>query len=140
MATGPVDKEPSEVARLFKEAQILNTITHKCFFTDTGSRTRLSALLDVYTTLSDASKAQQNLQLLPWERQERFDAMLEDLSLKLASLPRAKKSRGRLDSEGIRDVLAEGDEEDKEARWPNLCRHQMSPNMVSLMWTVVIWD
>ena len=106
-------------------------------FTDANFRTRLSALLDLYTTLSGASKVLQDLQMLPWERQKSYDSMLDDLKLKRDSLPRSRNPKARLDAADIRDVLAQGDEEDVQERWPNLSRHKLSSAQVSLTSIIV---
>ena len=82
----------------------------------------MAALLDVYTALSDASKAQQNLQLLPWERLKLRNGLLEDLRSKHLSLPRARRP-GEVSSAQIQELLAEKDPEDAPTYWPNLARH-----------------
>ena len=84
---------------------------------------RVSALLDLYTTLSEASKAQQNLQLLPWERLELHHHLLEELGLKQRSLPRVRKA-GAVTPGDIQELLAEVDPDDMPNHWPNLSEHK----------------
>ena len=75
---------------------------------------RLAALLDLYTVLGDTSCSLQNLQQLPWERQETFRKMVEKFRLKGRTLPSSRHRNGStvLREDEFEAALLEGDEDD----------------------------
>lgn len=85
-------------------------------------RLRVAALLDIYAVLSDLSKGLQNIQKLPWERQEQLKVSVDQLkqmkqSLPKCSLPGSKQLR---DPAEIRRALEDCTPEEFAESWPNL--------------------
>lgn len=93
---------------------------------DQSFRVRVAALLDLYTVLGRTSRCLQDLQQLPWERQEHTKKLLEELDSMTHALPSPAPAASRtapLDSAGILSELQRADPEEMAERWPSLARY-----------------
>ena len=83
-------------------------------------------LLDLYNILGQLSKHLQNLQKLPWERQQLYeDAVkkLEQMAGTLAASASTRRGSTVLSSSDIADMLREEDPTELKSCWPNLLKH-----------------
>ena len=110
---------------------------------DRTFRVRTAALLDLYEVLGRTSRCLQDLQQLPWERQERVRALLEELRVMTDALtPSAPaSSRARLDSSAIwRELQRRDDPEEMAEHWPTLAKYasDITGTLVSLNRTQIM--
>ena len=103
---------------------------------DPAFRLRIFALLDLYTVLGLASRHLQDVQQLPWERQARYQELLDKLRRMNGTLP----SEGRVPSvlrtpEDIQRAVQEiEDPAEMVELWPNLGKHtaDLNTNLVRI--------
>ena len=93
---------------------------------DATFRRRVAALLDLYNVVGGLSKDLQNLQKLPWERQQHYEdtvKQLEQMAGTLTASASTRRGSAVLSSADIANMLREEDPAELETRWPNLMKH-----------------
>ncbi|XP_043231410.1 uncharacterized protein LOC122386354 isoform X2 [Amphibalanus amphitrite] len=107
-------------SRTVQQAEIKQDIK---LLKDASFRARLLALLDLYSVMSRTSKSLQNLQLLPWQRQNTYEEMVNDLGEKRKKLGFfQQRGSAAMSALQIQEMLQEGDDDDMAAFWPNLSK------------------